>query len=95
MLVQYKRSFLQQVVSELKHSSDITTAFPNLAKLALILKLILVTTPTVEHNLSSVKGSVAGLMNKHSTYHCTSASKAWTTNDTLKTVLDHYNTAMN
>ena len=48
MLVQHKRSSLQQVLSGLLNSSSIRASFPNLAKLAAILIVLPVTSATVE-----------------------------------------------
>ena len=48
MLVQHKRSSLQQVLSTLLNSSSIRASFPNLAKLAVLLIVLPVTTATVK-----------------------------------------------
>ena len=55
MHLQNKKSSLQQVLSALLSSTTIATSFPNLAKLAAILIVLLVTTATVERTFSSMK----------------------------------------
>ena len=51
----YRDSSLQSLLSCLTGSNDISTAFPNLAKLAAILEVLPVTTATVERSFSSMK----------------------------------------
>ena len=55
--MRYKDSTLQQVLSTLIDSgnSDIATAFPNLAKVAAIVNVLLATTGTVERSFSAMK----------------------------------------
>ena len=48
-------SFLQTVLSCLTGIDDISTAFPNLSKVAAILEVLPVTTATVERSFSSMK----------------------------------------
>ena len=52
ILVQHKKSSLQQVLSTLLSSASITASFPSLAKLAAILIVLSVTTATVEWTFS-------------------------------------------
>ena len=55
VFTQYKSSTLQDVVTRLISSEDISAALPNLLKLAEILEVLPVTTSPVEHTFSSMK----------------------------------------
>ena len=96
IFVQYKSSSLQQVLSRLIGSGDISAAFPNLSKLATILEILPVTTPTVEHTFSSMKLIKTRLRSRmgentldHTMRICIEGPDQLS-NDTLEAVVDHY-----
>ena len=55
VFTQYKSSALQDVVTRLTSSEDMSATFPNLSKLAKILEVLPVTTATGERTFSSMK----------------------------------------
>ena len=96
MLVQHKRSSLQQVLSTLLNSSSIRASFPNLAKLAAILIVLPVTTATVERTFSSmklIKTRLRSRMGENALEHtmriCIEGPDRLS-NETLEAVIDHY-----
>lgn len=96
MLMQHKRSSLQQVLSVLLSNGSIRTSFPNLAKLAAILIVLPVTTATVERTFSSMKLIKTRLRNRmgentleHTMRICIEGPDRLS-NETLEAVIDHY-----
>ena len=95
MHLHHKKSSLQQVLSALL-STTIATSFPNLAKLAAILIVVLVTTATVERTCSSMKLIKTQLRNRmgestleHTMIICIEGPDRLS-NETLEKVIDHY-----
>lgn len=96
MLVQHKRSSLQQVLSALLSNASIRASFPNLAKLAAILIVLPVTTATVERTFSSmklIKTCLRSRMGENTLEHtmriCIEGPDRLS-NETLEAVIDHY-----
>ena len=98
MLVQHKRSSLQEVLSALLStcSSSIRASIPNLAKLAAILIVLPVTTATVERTFSSMKLNKTRLRSRmgentleHTTRICIEGPDRLS-NEALEAVIDHY-----
>jgi len=96
IFIQYKSSSLQQVLSRLIGSGDISVAFPNLSKLAAILEVLPVTTATVERTFSSMKLMKTRLHSRmgentleHTMRICIEGPDQLS-NDTLEAVVDHY-----
>ena len=96
LFVQHKDSSLQQVLSTLLSSADLSAAFPNLAKLAAILIVLPVTTATVERTFSSmklIKTRLRSRMGENTLEHamriCIEGPDQLS-NDTLEAVIDHY-----
>ena len=96
IFIQYKSSSLQQVLSRLIGSGDISVAFPNLSKLAAILEVLPVTTATVERTFSSmklIKTRLRSRMGENTLEHtmriCIKGPDQLS-NDTLEAVVDHY-----
>lgn len=98
ILVRYKDSTLQQVLSTLIDSgnSDIATAFPNFAKVAAIVNVLPVTTATVERSFSAMKLIKTRLRNRlgadaleHTMRICIEGPDQLS-DDVLESVVDHY-----
>ena len=96
IFVQHKGNSLQQVLSTLLLSADISAAFPNLAKLAAILIVLPVTTATVERTFSSMKVVKTRLRSRmgestleHAMRICIEGPDQLPS-DTLEAVIDHY-----
>ena len=87
IFVRYKDSTLQQVLSTLIDSgnSDITTAFPNLAKVAAIVNVLPVTTTTVERSFSAMK-----LIKTRLRSTLGEEGPDQLSDDILESVVDHY-----
>ena len=92
----YRDSSLQTVLSCLTCSDDISTAFPNLAKVATILEVLPVTTATVERSFSSMKLIKTRLCSRmgektldHAMRICIEGPDRLS-NDTLESVVDNY-----
>lgn len=91
--VQHKESSLQQVLPALLSSADVAAAFPNLAKLAVVL---IVFTATVEQTISSMKLIKTRLQSrmgentlKHAMCICIKGPDQLP-DETLEAVINHY-----
>ena len=96
IFIQYKSSTLQQVLSRLIGSGDISAAFPNLSKLAAVLEVLPVTTATVERTFSNMKLIKTRLRSRmgedtleHTMRICIEGPDHLS-NDTLEAVVDHH-----
>ena len=98
IFVRYKDSTLQEVLSTLIDSgnSDISTAFPNLAKVAAIVNVLPVTTATVERSFSAMKLIKTRLRSRlgedaleHTMRICIEGLDQLP-DDVLESVVDHY-----
>ena len=92
----YRYSSLQTVLSCLTGNDDISTAFPNLAKVATILEVLPVTTATAERSFSSMKLIKTRLRSRmgektldHAMRICIEGPDRLS-NDTLESVVDNY-----
>ena len=95
LFVQHKDSSLQQVLSTLLSSADLSAAFPNLVKLVILIVLP-VTTATAEWTFSSMKLIKTRLWSRmgentleHAMCICIEG-RDQLPNDTLEVVIDHY-----
>ena len=96
LFVQYKTSTLKLVLSKFIEGSDIATTFPNLAKLAMIVEVLPVTTAVVERTFSSMKIIKTRLRNRmgestleHTMRICIEGPTSLSSDD-LEAVIDHY-----
>ena len=96
--MRYKDSTLQRVLSTLIESgnSDIATAFPNLAKVAVIVNVLPVTTATVERSVRAMKLTKTRLRSRLSedalehTMGISIEGPNQLSDDVLESVADHY-----
>ena len=96
ILRQFKSRSLQDVLSKLINSGDISIAFPNLSNLAAIVEVLPVTTATVERTFSSMKLIKTRLRSRmgedtleHTMRICIEGPDRLT-NDMLEEIVDHY-----
>ena len=95
MHLHHKKSSLQQVLSALLSSTTIATSFLNLAKLAAILIVLMVTMAIVEQTFSSMKLIKTRLCNRMGESTLEHTMRIWIkgpdrlSNETLE-VIDHY-----